>query len=142
MSGVSVLVAGKGIFGIVQVQGFQLVQSDDPVEFPENPVQILHDIIACVVDVAGIETHAHIGASHGIDDRFQFFKTSAHLAALACHGFQQHRHRVIMAQRVFQSKAMFIIFSLRHIYVRMALNKMSIIKWQIMFGLLNLGIWR
>ena len=100
----TVLVAGEGILTVVYMQGTELVQSENTVEFRKNAVQITHNIIAAVINMAGIQTDTHIVASYSIDDGFQFLKFSAHFAALASHGLQQNFDRVIMAQGIFQRR--------------------------------------
>ena len=54
----AILVTGQGILGIVQMDRLQLVQSDDAIEFRKDPIQIVHDIIASIVNVTGIETNS------------------------------------------------------------------------------------
>ena len=98
----AVFVAGKGVLAVVQVQGVQPVQTNHPVKFRQYTVQVVHDVVAAVVDVTGVQTHAHVFASHGVQNVPEFLKPSADLAALPRHGFQQHRHRIVVAQGVFQ----------------------------------------
>ena len=52
--------------------------------------------------MTGIQTHTQVRSSHGIQNILQLLKAAAHLAALACHGFQQHRHRVVRGHGLFQ----------------------------------------
>ena len=65
---VAVFVAGKGVLAVVQVQGVQPVKADHPVKFRQYAVQVIHDVVAAVVDVAGVQAYPHIFASHGVQD--------------------------------------------------------------------------
>ena len=85
------------------MQGTEPVQTNDTVEFRQNPIQDVHNVIATVVHMTGIQTDTHIVTANRIDDGFQLFKSAADFTALACHGFQQDFHGIVMAQCVFQS---------------------------------------
>ena len=56
---VAVLVRIAIVETIIQMDRFQSVEADNTVEFFENAVEVVDDIIACVVDMARIETYAH-----------------------------------------------------------------------------------
>ena len=64
----AVFVAGKGVLAVVQVQGVQPVQTNHPVKFRQYTVQVVHDVVAAVVDMTGVQTHAHVFASHGVQN--------------------------------------------------------------------------
>ena len=49
-----VLVTGKGILGVVQMEGLQFAQTDHPVKLFQNTVQIPDNIVAAVIDMAGL----------------------------------------------------------------------------------------
>ena len=126
----TVLVAGEGILAVVYMQGTELVQSENTVEFRKNTVQITHDIIASVINMAGIQTDTHIVASYSIDDGLQFLKFSTHFASLASHGLQQDFDRIIMAQGIFQRRGNIFdasFCSLSHMAARMEIVKIT---WQ------------
>ena len=53
--------------------------------------------------MAGIHANAHVVTAHGVDDGLQFLETSAHLAALARHSLQKHRHGVTRFKSLSQS---------------------------------------
>ena len=88
----------EGILAVIQMQRLQLVQAQDPVKFTENAIQIRNNVITAVVHMTGVQTDAHIAAAHRIHDGLQFFKSAANFTALAGHGFQQHRHGIVVAQ--------------------------------------------
>ena len=64
----AVFVAGKGVLAVVQVQGVQPIKADHPVKFRQHAVQVIHDVVAAVVDVAGVQAHPHVLTSHGVQD--------------------------------------------------------------------------
>ena len=99
----AVLMAGKGILGIVQMQCPELVQAHDPVKFIQNPIQIMDNVITRIVDMAGIQTNADILTSHRIDDGLQLLKSAAYFTSLSCHGLKQDRHRIAGFQGFLQS---------------------------------------
>ena len=80
------------------MQCLQFVKANNPVKFSQNTIQVVHNIVSTVIDVAGIKTYTHTVASNRIDNRFQFFELSADFAALSGHGFQQHRHGISRLQ--------------------------------------------
>ena len=41
------------------MDGFQTVQTDDPVKFRQNIIEMIYNIITAVPDVTGIEADAH-----------------------------------------------------------------------------------
>ncbi len=53
---VPVLVRGKRVHRVVDVNRAETIQSDDPVEFGEHVVQTVDDIITAVPDVTGVKT--------------------------------------------------------------------------------------
>ena len=58
--GVAVLVGAAGIQTVIQMNGPQPLQSDDPVKFRQNAVQIVNDVIPGVGNVAGVQTDAYL----------------------------------------------------------------------------------
>ena len=99
---VSVLMAGKGIPGIIQMERLQPVETHDLIELAKDSVKVAYDVIAAVVHMAGIQAYAQIITAHSIDDVTKLLKAAADLAALACHGLQEHGHRITMGQRLLQ----------------------------------------
>ena len=49
-----------GVQTVVQVEGLQTVQADDPVKLRQNTVQIPGHIVPGIGDVAGIQTDPHL----------------------------------------------------------------------------------
>ena len=87
-----VLMAGKRVLRIIQVNRFQMGQTDHPVKFPQNAVKVSHNIVSPVVYMAGIQTDPHFFLSlHLLPDGRQFLKPAPHLGSLSRHGFQQQR---------------------------------------------------
>ena len=73
------------------MDGPQLFQADDAVKLRQHPVQVAHEVISGVGDVAGVQADAHpVGERHPVQDGPQLLEPAAHLAALAGHGLQQH----------------------------------------------------
>ena len=67
----------------------EAVQSDDAVKFRQHPVQVIDNIVACTVDVAGIKADSQMAVQlRAVDDGFELLKAAANLRALAGHGFQ------------------------------------------------------
>ena len=87
------------------MQRLQLGKADDPVKLRQHTIQIVHDIVAAVIDVAGVQAHTDIVAAHTVHDGLQFLKLAADLTALTGHGLQQHRDRVARRHCLFQSIA-------------------------------------
>ena len=84
---------------VIQMNGPQPLQSDGPVKFRQNAVQIVNDVIPGVGNVAGVQTDAHLPRQlHPIQNLPQFLKASAYLAALPGHGLQQYRCRLFRGQ--------------------------------------------
>ena len=53
---VTVLVAGKRLHTVVEMDRFEPVQPHDPVKFPDNGIQIIHNIVARAINMTGIDT--------------------------------------------------------------------------------------
>ena len=93
---VPVLMAAKWIFTVVQMHGIQPFKPDYTVKLLQYAVEIVHDIVARVVDVARIEAHTKLVLElHAVDDGAQLLKGPPDLAALSGHGFQQHGGRLL-----------------------------------------------
>ena len=98
---VPVLVAGEGVFAVVQVNGPQAGQPQRPVERVQHTVQIVHDVVSAVVHVAGVQTDTQqLGMLHAVNDGAQLLKAAAYLAALSGHGFQKDRGRLAGAENI------------------------------------------
>lgn len=52
----SVLMAAQRILIIIQMDSFQSFQSDSLIKLFQNAVQIIHDVIAAVIHMTGIQT--------------------------------------------------------------------------------------
>ena len=79
-----------GVQAVVQVEGLQPVQADDPVKLRQNAVQIPGHVVSGVGDVAGIQTDPHLlRQRHPVQNLPQFLEAAAHLRSLAGHGLQQ-----------------------------------------------------
>ncbi len=71
------------------MHGAQVLKADHAVELFKHAVQVVHDVVAAVVDVARVQAYAHvIGKLHTVDDGGQLLERAADLRALACHGLQ------------------------------------------------------
>ena len=91
--------AAERIFAVIEVDRFQAVQPDHTVKFLQHIVQMIHDIISAVADMAGVETDAELFLPFGaVDDLPQLFKAAPDLAAFARHGLQQNRRVLFRRQ--------------------------------------------
>ena len=98
---VAVFSRAPGILAVVQVDGLEAGKADYAVKFLQHAVQVSHNVVARVVDVAGVQADAHaVRALHPVEDGAQGFKGAAHLAALAGHGLQEHRRVLLRAQHL------------------------------------------
>ena len=98
------------VLRIVDVYGMQAIDTHHAVELVEYAVQIMDDVVAGIAHMAGVQTNAQlIGqlwalGGNALDNARQFFKATAHLGALACHGLKQYRRLLSLkhhlAQRV------------------------------------------
>ena len=68
------------------------------VKFRKHAVQVVHDIIAPVIHMAGVQADAQPGAVHCVQDGPELFEPAAYLAALSGHGLQQNLHGVVRLQ--------------------------------------------
>ena len=84
------------------MQRFQPVQADDPVKLRQYTIQVVYDIVASVIDMAGIQANAQRSFSHRIHNGLQFLKPATDLAAFSGHGLQQHSDLAILCQCLLQ----------------------------------------
>ena len=87
---VAVLVGTARIQGIVDMECLQMRQAHNPLEFSQHPIQVIHNIITAVVDVAGVQTDTYFGLQLRPEQspyRRQFLKPAADFAAFSRHGF-------------------------------------------------------
>ena len=54
---VSVRMAAHGVFAVVEVDGFQPFQPDDAVEFRQYIIQMFHNVISSVENMAGVHAN-------------------------------------------------------------------------------------
>ena len=88
---VAVLVAAEWVLAVVQVHSLESVYANHLVEFLKHIVKRVYNVVAGVVHVASVEAHAEFVVQvHLVYYRAQFLECSAHFAAFACHGFEQH----------------------------------------------------
>ena len=88
----SVLMAAQRILIIIQMDCFQLFQSDNLIKPFQNAVQIIHDVIAAVIHMAGIQTDTDTVFSFYMGNYFrQFLKCTAHFRPFSRHRFEKHR---------------------------------------------------
>ena len=59
-AGVPILVRTGWILAVVDVQRFEVIQSDDTVEFSEYSIKVVDDIISGIADVAGVHTDSNL----------------------------------------------------------------------------------
>lgn len=90
----AVLVASHRILVVIQVNSLQAGKPDDFIEMGENAVGISCDVVAAVIDVAGIKAHAHaVLALNLVDNRGQLLKRASDFRPLPCHRFKQDKWR-------------------------------------------------
>ena len=86
-----VLMAAQRILIIIQMDCFQLFQSDNLIKPFQNAVQIIHDVIAAVIHMAGIQTDTDMIFSFHTGNYFcQLLKRTAHFRPLSRHRFKKH----------------------------------------------------
>ena len=87
--GVAILMGDEWIFGVVQVNCAESVETNDAIEFIDDAVEIVDDIVAAIVDMAGIEADAEpVSAVCPIDDFADFFERGSDFASFSRHGFE------------------------------------------------------
>lgn len=57
---VPILVRRQGVLAVVEVNGAQPLQSDDVVKLIHHIIQMIHDVVARIVDVAGVQANAYL----------------------------------------------------------------------------------
>ena len=88
--GVAILMGDEWIFGVVQVNCAESVETNDAIEFIDDAVEIVNDIVAAIVDMAGIEADTEpVSAVCPIDDFADFFERGSDFASFSRHGFEQ-----------------------------------------------------
>ena len=60
--GVAVLVGAERSQAVIEMYRLEAVQSDNAVKFRQHPVQVIDNIVACAVDMAGIKADAQMAA--------------------------------------------------------------------------------
>ena len=101
--GMAVLVGIERRQAVIQMDCLEAVQSDDAVKFRQHPVQVIDNIVACAVDMAGIKADPQMAAQlRAVDDGFELLKAAANLRALAGHGFQQHGGGLLWLQHLIE----------------------------------------
>ena len=88
---VAVLAAAQRIHAVVKVDGAQAVEADYPVEVFQHAVEVVDQIIAGVVQVAGVEADAHfLLQHHAVENAADFLEGASDLAAFSGHRLEQH----------------------------------------------------
>ena len=76
----AVLMRTAGVFAVIEMNRQQTLQADHFVEPGQHTVRILHQIIARIPHVAGVQTDAQLVLLlNPVDDLPQFFKAAAYL---------------------------------------------------------------
>ena len=87
----TVFMAFKWIFAVVNVNGKEAGKADDLVKLSQNAIQIMDYVISGIVNMAGIETDTYlVRKRHIIHDPLDFLKGSTHFAAFTRHGFKEN----------------------------------------------------
>ena len=99
----AILMGPQRIHAVVQMDRLQPLQADDAVELRQHAIQIIDDVVTCVVHMACVQADAHlVHEFHAIHDPLQFFKLAADFRAFSGHRLQQHRRPLIFKQNVVQ----------------------------------------
>ena len=95
---VTVYTATQRFFRIVQVYGAQKTEANGLIEFVENLIVFIYDIITRRIRMARIkaDTYARL-VFHTVDDMFQLPKLIAYIAALSCRIFNDRRYALRLA---------------------------------------------
>ena len=87
--GMSVLGGSPFVLAVVDMENCDLILAEGFVKRIQDEIGICCEIIAGVVDVAGVEADAQpVGKTDAFIDCSQFFKAFADFRAFAGHGFQ------------------------------------------------------
>jgi len=88
---VPVFMALKGILSVVDMDGFQSVQTNHPVKFFQNLVGFIFDVITRIENMTCVQAYAQpVLYPDAVHDHAQLFKSASYLGTLSGHGFQQH----------------------------------------------------
>ena len=88
--GVAVFGSAAFIFAVIDVENCDLVLSDQPVEAVEDAVKIIYDVVARIMDMAGIKAHPEaFRAADAVIDPGKLFKAFADFGAFSGHRFQR-----------------------------------------------------
>lgn len=99
---VAVFVCAAGVLAVVEVDGFEPIQPNHAVEIRQHVLQMIHDVVSRVADVAGVQTHAELVIQlRAVDNRAQLLECPPDFRALARHRFQQDgRFHILPQNRV------------------------------------------
>ena len=92
-----VFLTAHRIFIIIQMDCLKPFQPDDFVKTLKNAVQIIDNIIAAVIDMAGIKANADtVFPLHPLYNIRQLFKRAAHFCSFSRHRFKKDRRIQIL----------------------------------------------
>ena len=85
---VAVFVTAALVFAVIDMEYGNLIFSNQSVELPDHTVKIVHNIIARIMNMAGVEADTEpVVFRHAVIDRGKLLKAFADLGALSRHGF-------------------------------------------------------
>ena len=96
--------ASQSVLAVIQMNGLQIGKSDAAVEFFQNTVQIIHNIVSPIPHMTGIQTNSYfVFLLHKIHDGLDLLKFSTYLRTLSGHGLQKHCSRLLIRQYIIQN---------------------------------------
>ncbi|MNJ76621.1 hypothetical protein D3C77_739400 [compost metagenome] len=82
----TILMGSHWIFTIIYVNYSNPIQAYQIIELAKNPIQVIHNIISCIVNMTGIHTNSQAFiVLHFIDNSSNFFKTATYLRTFTSH---------------------------------------------------------
>ena len=101
--GVAVFCRAQAVFAVINMKNSDLFPAEYPVEFLHDPVKVIHNVVACVIYMAGIKAYPQlVTAGDSVIDGGKLFKAPTDFRAFAGHGFQSYAYRCIWGEHRIQ----------------------------------------
>ena len=84
----AVFVAAEKIHAVIEMNRSQAIKANGLIEGFQYAVQVVHNIVSAVEDMAGVQANAQpLVLFYQVYDGAKFFKSTSNFASLACHRF-------------------------------------------------------
>lgn len=101
--GMAVFCRAQAVFAVINMKNSDLFPAEYPVEFLHDPVKVIHNVVACVIYMAGIKAYPQlVTAGDSVIDGGKLFKAPTDFRAFAGHGFQSYTYRCIRGEHRIQ----------------------------------------